>query len=170
MEVRNQIRIQAPAERVWAVLGERFMHIGEWAAPITSSCPLITAEIGVGATRCCSHAAVGPIKAGVVKERLTKFDRVSMTLEYEAVDGMPGFVVRAVNRWSVESVDAHRSVVVIHATVQLRGLARLLSCPMKWQLRAVGARVSDELKYFVEHGQPHPRKRRPAGMRDALPD
>ena len=46
--------------------------------------------------RCCSHASVGPIKAGVVKERLSRFERANMAFEYEAVEGVPSFVSRAV--------------------------------------------------------------------------
>jgi hypothetical protein len=163
MEVHSEVRIDAPAERVWNALGERFMNIGEWAAPITSSCPFGPAGLGVGATRSCAHASVGPIKAGVVKERLVLFDRTKMALEYEAIEGMPGFVLRAVNRWTVERVDEHRSVVRIHATLTLAGPIRLLSWLVKWQMTVTGVRVGEELKYFVENGRPHPRKQAARG-------
>jgi hypothetical protein len=76
---------------------------------------------------------------------------------------MPSFVVRAVNRWSVEPLGAQRSVVRIQATLTLRGVARWLSWPMRWQLQAVGTRVAEELKYFVEHGRAHPRKQVTSG-------
>jgi hypothetical protein len=95
-----------------------------------------------------------------VKERLLSFDRAAMTFEYEAIEGMPGFISRARSRWSVAPVDEHRSIVRIHATVCLRGGARLFSWLMKWQLEAASARVAEELKYFVEQGRPHPRKLR----------
>lgn len=158
MEINDEIEIDAPAERVWAVLGERFMHVSDWAAPITSSCPVGPGAPGVGATRACSIAPVGPVKAGVVKERLTKFDREQMSYEYEAIEGMPGFVAAATNRWTVVRVDDGRSVVRIQATLTLRGPAKLLGWLMKWQFRSVGVRVAEELKYFVENGKPHPRK------------
>ncbi len=115
MEIRSQVTIKAPAERVWDAIGERFMDVSEWAAPITSSCPVGVDEPGVGAIRACSIAPVGPIKAGVVKERLTVFDPTSMVFEYEAVEGMPEFVVRAVNRLRIERVNDRLAVVHIHA-------------------------------------------------------
>jgi hypothetical protein len=167
MEVRNQIGVDAPAARVWEALGEGFMRVGDWAAPVISSCALGPTTPAVGVTRCCSHAAVGPIKAGIVQERLTLFDREGMALEYEAVEGMPSFIVRAVNRWSVERVDDQRSMVRIHATLALRGPVRLFSWLVKWRLEAVGERVAEELKYFVEHGWPHPRKQAARGAADA---
>jgi uncharacterized protein YndB with AHSA1/START domain len=163
MDLRSQITIEAPAERVWEAIGERFMRIAEWAAPITSSCPVGSSELRVGVTRACSIAPFGPIKAGVVKERLTRFDRDGMTFEYEALEGMPSFVVRAVNRWSVERLGGQRSIVRIHATLTLRGVVSWLSWPMKWQLQAGGVRVAEELKYFVEHGRAHPRKQAASG-------
>ncbi len=158
MELRNDIFIEAPAERVWHALGERFMHIGEWAAPITASCPVGSAEPGVGVMRSCNIAPFGPVKAGVVKERLTRFDRAAMAFEYEALEGMPRFIRHAVSRWSVSRVDDRRSRLRIHATVVLRGPMALLGCVIKWQLQSGGAKVAEELKYFVENGWPHPRK------------
>jgi uncharacterized protein YndB with AHSA1/START domain len=158
MDLRNEIIIEAPAERVWQALGERFMHVSDWAAPITASCPIGAADPGVGVARSCSIAPFGPVKAGVVKERLTRFDREAMAFEYEAIEGMPSFVGHAVNRWSVAHVHDRRSQLRIHATLTLRGPMALLGCVIKWQLESGGAKVAEELKYFVENGQPHPRK------------
>ncbi|MBL8680486.1 MAG: SRPBCC family protein [Myxococcales bacterium] len=158
MELHNEIVIEAPAERVWRALGERFMHVSEWAAPIEASCPIGEQSPGVGVTRACTIAPFGPFDAGIVKERLTRFDADAMAFEYEALEGMPRFIERAVNRWSVESIDAHRSRVRIHATVSLRGAMRLFGWLFAWQMRSAGSLVAEELKHFVETGQPHPRK------------
>jgi uncharacterized protein YndB with AHSA1/START domain len=167
MEIRNEIIIEAPAERVWHALGERFMHVSEWAAPITASCPVGASEPGVGVTRSCNIAPFGPVKAGVVQERLTHFDREAMAFEYEALKGMPTFVGNAVNRWTVHRVDDRRSLLRIHATMTLQGPMALLGCVIKWQLESGGAKVAEELKYFVENGRPHPRKR--AAVAPSLP-
>lgn len=158
MDLRNEITINAPAAAVWAALGERFMHVGEWAAPISSSCPVGEATPGVGVVRACHIDGFGPVKPGTIQERLTSFDRDRMSFEYEALEGMPSFITRAVNRWSVHPLDGERSLVRIHATLTLKGPAVLLSCLLRWQMQAGGARVAEELKYFVEHGKPHRRK------------
>src|SRR5688572_20692954 len=110
MELRFEIAIDAPGHRVWEVLGERFMRISDWAAPITSSWPVGSGTPDVGAVRACTIAAFGPVKPGAVRERLISFDRNHMTFEYEALEeGMPAFVARAVNRWNVLRVDDERS-------------------------------------------------------------
>lgn len=167
MELRNEIVIEAPAERVWHALGERFMHVSEWAAPIHASCPVGPPEPGVGVTRSCSIAPFGPVKAGVVKERLTRFDRAAMALEYEALEGLPSFLGHATNRWSVDRIEESRSLLRIHATLTVTGPMVLFGCVIKWQLEAGGAKVAEELKYFIENGRPHPRK--VAATASALP-
>jgi hypothetical protein len=158
MELRNEIAVEAPAEATWEILGERFHRIGDWAAPIVSSCPVGSDAPGVGAIRACHIARVGLVKPGTVKERLLSFDRALMTFEYEAFEGLPSFITRAANRWSVHQVDDLRCLVRVHATLTLQGPMVLLSCPIEWQMQAVGARAAEELKYYVERGRPHPRK------------
>jgi|GEM_PF-2601329 len=98
MELRSQIEIDAPAQAVWQVLGERFAHIGHWAAAITSSCPVGADEPGVGVVRACHIPRFGPVPAGTIKEGLTVFDRDQMALEYEAVEGMPNQMADAGGR------------------------------------------------------------------------
>ncbi|MFO0618408.1 MAG: SRPBCC family protein [Polyangiaceae bacterium] len=164
MELWNEILIDAPPERIWRVLGERFMHVGEWAAPITSSCSVGTDVPGAGATRACTIAPFGPIGAGVVQERLTRYEPDERAFEYEAIAGMPRFVARAVNRWSVARVADAQSVVKIHASLELRGPMALFGCVLRWQFLRAGAKVAEELKHFVEHGRPHPRKSRSAAL------
>jgi hypothetical protein len=158
MELRNEIVIDAPASTVWQVLGERFMDIGDWAAPITSSCPVAEARPAVGVARACYVAGFGPVKAGTIIERLTVFNREGMFFEYEALDGMPRFVARAVNRWSAHAIADGRCLVRIHATLTLRGPVALFGCLVKSQMQSGGKRVAEELKYYVEQGKVHPRK------------
>jgi hypothetical protein len=158
MELRSEIAVDAPAGAAWEILGERFHDIGSWAAPITSSCSVGHDGAVAGATRACSIASFGPFEAGTIKERLIAFDSERMAFEYEALEGMPSFVAQAVNRWSVHPLDDARSVVRIHATLTLRGPIVLLSWLLRWQMQRGGVRVLEELRYYVEHGRPHPRK------------
>jgi len=76
------------------------------------------------------------------------------SLAYEAVDGMPGLIVRAVNRWSVHPGPDGTCTVRIHATVTLRPAARPLGPVMRWRMRADTRRVLAELRHRVETGEP----------------
>lgn len=156
MDIRAEIAIDAPAQAAWAVIGDQFGEIGRWAAPIIHSS--VDSQPGPGAIRTCHIANFGPFRAGSIKERLLEFDPAAMTLVYESVEGMPSFVRRAVNRWSVHPEAATRCVVRTHATLTLNGPIRMLAPLLKQKLQADGARVLGELRYRVEHGRPHPRK------------
>lgn len=151
-----EVSIAAPASAAWTVLGERFAHIGEWAAPITDS--TLEGALGVGAVRTCHIAGFGPVRPGAIKERLVYFDPEAMRLTYEAVEGMPGFIRTAINRWSVEPAGEARCVVRTHATLTLRGPMALLGWWLRRRTTADAALVLDELRHRVEHGAPHPRK------------
>ncbi len=96
MELRADVLMDAPAAAAWAVLGERFGDIGEWAAPITAS--TLDSELGTGSVRTCHVAGFGPVAPGVIRERLIEFEPEHMMLAYESVDGMPSFIEKAVNR------------------------------------------------------------------------
>jgi Polyketide cyclase / dehydrase and lipid transport len=96
MQLRAEVVVDAPAHAAWAVLGERFGQISEWAAPIVTSC--LDGELAVGATRTCQFTGFGPFKASTIKEGVVEFDPLAMSLAYESADGMPSFVKRAINR------------------------------------------------------------------------
>ncbi len=72
MELRADVLMDAPAAAAWAVLGERFGDIGEWAAPITAS--TLDSELGTGSVRTCHVAGFGPVAPGVIRERLIEFE------------------------------------------------------------------------------------------------
>lgn len=157
MELRTEILINAPAEAAWAVVGEGFGRIGEWAVPITASS--LDGDVVMGTTRTCQIAGFGPFSAGEVKERLVDFDRAAMCLTYQSTAGLPGFVRSAVNRWSVQPATDSTCVVRTHATLEIRGPMRLLGVPLARKLESEAALVLDQLRHQVEQGRPHPRKR-----------
>ena len=81
-----------------------------------------------------------------------------MSPAYESAVGMPRFVKRAINRWTVHSQTEGSCSVRTQATLELRGPVRLLHFLLKRRLQADGARVLEELRHQVEYGCAHPRK------------
>lgn len=122
MKIHAELALSAPAEDTWAVVGERFGEIGDWASPITRSA--MDGPPAAGRVRTCHVAGFGPVPPGVITERLLRFDPQTMTLSYEAVGGMPGFIRRAVSHWSVHQTQDGGSAVRISAPVTLRPAAR----------------------------------------------
>jgi len=154
MEMRAEVVINAPAEDAWAVIGERFGDIGEWASAITES--VMDGSPAVGRVRTCQVARFGPIAAGVIEERLTGFDPEARSLSYEAAAGMPWFIADAASRWSVHPGPGSACTVRIHATLALRVAARPLSAALRWRMRADTRRVLAELRHRVEAHHPGP--------------
>jgi len=147
--------VAVPAEQAWALVGERFGDIGTWAAPITRSS--LDAAPGPGAVRTCHVRGFGPLPDGVVHERLLIFDAAGRSLLYDA-DGLPRFIARAVNRWSVTARGEGACTVRADATLTLRGPMRLLGWVVRARLRESATAVLDELRHHLETGTPHPRK------------
>lgn len=156
MELHAEISVHAPAAAAWRVVGERFGHIGDWAAPI--GCSTMEDAPEVGAIRSCHIERFGPVPAGVIRERLIAYDAAHMRLEYVADSGMPSFFANAINRWSVAADGDAACIVRTHATLELRGPMVVLGPLLAWRFRADGARVLEELKHHIENGTPHPRK------------
>jgi hypothetical protein len=156
MDLRVEVEVNAPAADAWRILGDCWEHIGLWAAPITAS--VLDGELCAGAVRTCQIARFGPVAPGVIKERLLEFDADARALAYETIAGMPGFIGRATNRWSVHARPGGTCVVRSHATVTLRGPLTLVEPILKRTFRSNGARVLEELRHRVETGRPHPRK------------
>src|ERR1051326_1086613 len=79
MEIRAEVVIDAPAHNAWALIGDQFGEIGQWAAPIVHSS--LDSPPGAGAVRTCQIASFGPFRAGSIKERLPQFDSMAMVGE-----------------------------------------------------------------------------------------
>jgi len=152
MEMRAEVVINAPAEEAWALIGERFGDIAEWASAITES--VMDGPPAIGRVRTCQVAGFGPIAAGVIKERLIEFDPQARSLSYEAAAGMPWFIAGAVSRWSVHPGPGSACTVRIHATLALRLAARPLSPVLRWRMRDDTRRALAELRHRVKTGHP----------------
>jgi hypothetical protein len=95
-----------------------------------------------------------------VVERIIEYDDTARTLTYQA-DGLPSFLGTARNQWRVEAIDEQHTRVSLEATLQVRGvLGRLAYLMLRLQLSRTAPRFLQDLKYYVEHGRPSPRKQR----------
>lgn len=160
VKLSNHIVIEAPAAEVWEVIGPQFDRIGQWATVIPSSAPHATVATGIDAPvpgRVC-HTGLRSVPS--VSETIIDYDAAARTLTYQAGD-LPAFIAVARNRWQVTAIGDHRSSVRFDAHLETRGLLGRLS--RWWMLVSVnrtGRYLLDDLKYYLEHGKPSPRKQR----------
>jgi ribosome-associated toxin RatA of RatAB toxin-antitoxin module len=158
MRIVQHTDIDVSADQVWQIVGHEFTDIGRWASAIPTSAPTST-----GDGRECRVPGVPGIDR--VTERLVAYDDDTRTLTYVADSGMPRFVRKAVNTWRVQPLSESRARVAVSAEVEVAGSARLLLPLLRLSLAFVGRRTLGELKHYVEHGRPAPRKQRQLSRR-----
>lgn len=156
MRMHAELVVSAPQADAWAVIGDGFADIADWASAVTRSAA--NWPPGPGVVRTCRVAGFGPIAPAVMKERLVRFDATARSLSYEAIAGLPWFVVRATSDWSVHDAQDEKCVIRIQATLTLRPAARPLTPALRWRMRADTRRTLAELKHRIETGRPHPGK------------
>ncbi|MDJ0752314.1 MAG: SRPBCC family protein [Ardenticatenaceae bacterium] len=161
LEVIGETIIEAPAAKVWRIIAHEFAHIGRWATSIPQSQEVTSDDPenqGEVTGRVCATNVPG---FSDITERFTYYDEEKMRYGYEAVNGNPWFVNKAENNWSVKPLSPSISQVEFRGVVELKPFPGFLMAPfMRLQFKKVGREVSEELKYYVEQGEPHPRKQK----------
>lgn len=157
-QVKDQIIVNAPASKAWRVLAHEFDNIDRWSSGIDESKPLIQLSAPEGANvggRVCLSDGFG----GDVEEAFTYYDEDAMRFGYKALGELPLFMKSAENNWAVHSLDSNKSMVEFRAEVEIATLPALLMTPLMPILKKLlGTRTLEELKYYIENDQPHPRK------------
>lgn len=158
IKMKKQITINAPARKTWSVLAHEFENIEQWASVITesSNIPEIPAPEGahVGG-RVCSGSF------GDALEKFTYYDDQAMRFGYQGIGKLPSFMKHAENNWSVRSLESNQSVVESRAEIDIKLFPGLILLPIfEFQMWRIGNQLFEELKYYVEEDQPHPRKQK----------
>ncbi|MEM7536448.1 MAG: SRPBCC family protein [Chloroflexota bacterium] len=157
----KELTVNASAEKVWRILAHEYDEISRWAVVIEQSTvadDLPTPDGAQVGGRVCTAQGFGQIK-----EKFVHYDEANMTYTYHAVEGLPSFMKRAENTWSVRSIDTDanstQAVIKSDSFVELSFFPGIFLYPlMKWQIGRMGDRTFEELKYYIENDKPHPRK------------
>ena len=159
IQLNDHITINASAKKVWRVLAHDFGNIGQWASAIPASKADADLPVPEGAEiggRVCSTAVPG---FSDVQESFMYYDEQSMCFGYQATEGRPWFLKHAENHWVVRSLGPNTSLVETRAEIDVSLFPGLFLAPLfKLQMGRIGAQSLEELKYYVERDQPHPRK------------
>lgn len=161
MQIRRSITIQAPADRVWTILGPNYLRVQDWASSVNVSRNRDAGRAPKGAPasgRVC-ETSIGP-----VQETMVRYDEADREMAYSAqAEKMPFFVQHMINNWKVSAMGPGQCRVDMWLEVQLSFPFNLL---MGWMMRMqIGKLLTEsveELKHFAETGRPHPRKERAA--------
>ena len=152
-ELEKEIVINVPAEELWEMVGPGFEEVYKWSSNVDHSEGSGT-SLFEGAT--CSERACNVNVKGFSKinETLTKYDQNQMVLAYEVNDGMPGFVTKAANEWTVIPVNDYQSKLVMKAVFGSKGLmGTLMNGMMKKKMSKTLDTVLQDAKIYAETGQ-----------------
>ena len=151
MRKEHSIEINKSAAEVWALIGDRFGDTGLWTSQLDSS--HMVGEVDEGGHRVCK------IGTKTLTENLTLFDPQNLVLEYDLIEGRPPIISTASNRWSVTALGPNRSRVTMRPDTKLKWWAGFLGPLIRSVTGKILAKVLEELKFWVETGEVHPRKK-----------
>lgn len=155
MEFKKEVIINKPIEAVWKILGNQFGDAYKWASGLNHSKAFSPPVIN-GAP---SNNRSCELPSGKIKEVIRKFDSSNYILEYEVIEGFPFFVDSAINNWQLTKISTESTKVEMHLVVKTKGLVGSIMNPMmKIQLNKQLVHIPNDLKHFVETGNPSPNK------------
>ncbi|MEL6222892.1 MAG: SRPBCC family protein [Cyanobacteria bacterium J06626_14] len=157
MEIRQEFIVNAPCDRVWNILGHQYSQVSIWASDVYAS---RQHDLGTVLHDAPCAGRVCETSMGKFKETITHYDEQRKQVSYTAKgDKMPFFVKRLVNNWTVVPLENHRSKVEMRLDVSLLPVFDVVMGPMlQKQMKTVTQAVAEDLTYFAEKGNPHPRK------------
>jgi hypothetical protein len=135
-DIHRTRTIAARAQEIWDVLAD-FGALSAWAPNADHSCILFSGPDGgsVGTARRVQ------IKRDALVERITAFDP-PRSLAYD-IEGLPGFLRRVTNRWTLAAGAGDSTVVTLTSTVDIG--SRLPAKLAELALCRVLARQSDSM-------------------------
>jgi len=157
MQIKAQITINTNAEKVWRILAHEFEHIDQWAAIINQSSAITNIpapkEAKISGRICLAQGF------GEVQEIFTHYDEQAMRFTYQATKGLPSFFTHVENNWTVHALGPNQSMAESRAEMDLKFFPGLFIAPIfKLIMSRAGNKFTEELKYYVENDQAHPRK------------
>lgn len=161
MELKDSIEIEAPADKVWEVIGPGFARVGDWATPVPHSQENVhpASDAAAGAP-CAARVCETTVKGfAAIDETITAYDAARRTLSYR-VAGLPTFVKEMANTWRVDEVGPGRTHVSLQARMRVAGAGILMAPMLRWTMGKTARVTLEDLKHYVERGAVSPRKKR----------
>lgn len=141
-----EITIDAPPERAWHILAERFTAIADWTDAVERSWPM-TADDAPDALTVAPTApvpgrwVVTPL--GEFGEALTAWSDTERSFTFEAFDTLP-ILTRSSNRTTVHAEEPHRCRVTLDVEMRLWGPLRLFEPILERRIgKALGPLLTD---------------------------
>lgn len=151
--VEKEIIVDVSAAELWEMVGPGFVEVYKWSSNVDHAEGSGTPEFegAVCSERSCNVNVKGFDK---INEELTKYNAEQMNLAYAVLEGMPGFVTKAANDWTVVAIDENHSKLVMKAEFESKGLmGKMMNGMMRKKMEKTLDTVLNDAKVFAETGQ-----------------
>ncbi len=152
-QVEKEITIDVPASELWEMVGPGFVDVYKWSSNVdhAEGKGVSKFEGAVCDERFCDVNVAGFSK---ISEKLTFYNEERKKLTYAVMDGMPGFITKAENTWTVVPIDGNRSKLVMNADFGVKGLmGAIMKGAMKKKMVQTLTTVLNDAKVYAETGQ-----------------
>ncbi|MFK7971656.1 MAG: SRPBCC family protein [Bacteroidia bacterium] len=152
-EVQKEITVDVSAEALWEMVGPGFIEVYKWSSNVDHATGKGNSpfEGAVCDERFCDVNVSGFSK---ISEKLTHYDKGNMSLTYAVIGGMPGFVQKAENNWTVVAIDDSHSKLVMKANFEVKGfMGFMMKGMMKGKMNKTLDTVLMDAKVYAETGQ-----------------
>jgi len=154
MKFSKDITINAPAKKVWDILGHKFADVGQWSSLVSHSvinndAPKVN-KSPVGGRLC-------ETSIGKISEEFTAYDEKGMTFSFKGVITSKVFS-NVISTNAVTAIDENTSKVTATPNVDLKAIGILMYPLIKMNLGKLINQGLIDLKYFAENDKPSPEK------------
>ncbi len=152
-EVQKEMTINVPAAELWQMVGPGFIDVYKWSSNVDHAIGkgISDFEGAVCDERFCDVNVKGFSK---ISEKLVKYNQADMNLAYEVREGMPGFVSKAVNDWTVVAVGQNQSKLIMKAEFKTKGLmGRMMNGMMEKKMNKTLDVILNDAKTYAETGK-----------------
>lgn len=152
-EIKKQMVIDVSADQLWELIGPGFVDVYKWSSNVDHAEGSGTPEFdgAVCSKRSCDVNVKG---FSSINEDLFLYDQDKMSLGYAVVEGMPGFITKAQNVWTVKKVNESQSILTMAAEFESKGMMGALTRGMmKKKMAETLDTVLLDAKIYAETGQ-----------------
>ena len=154
MQVHIDTEINAPAHEVWAVIGQEFASVADWASIVDESRPLDLDEIPSSMPVAVDAPVPGrqmKSKAGTFKEVLVEYSDAERQFTFDTAD-LPRIMRTAKNHTRVAETGPGTSTVSFDITLEPAGPMKPVLPLLKRRMLKSWTSVQHDLKTHVEAG------------------
>lgn len=154
--IKQELIINAPIQKAWQVLGPEFASGSVWASSIKHSKARDHDSFN-GSN--CTERGCNVKGMGNIKEKLLIYSEADHKISYQVYEGMPKMVKYAANTWKLTDLGNGTTKLEMQIEMKTGGLmGSMMKGMMRRKMTKMSKQIAEEFQYYVENGNPHPRK------------